>query len=62
MEEVLAGLAALVGHAPVATDDAVADGALGLALHCADNVAPESRKAINDTPALANRKRVSVSD
>lgn len=52
VEEVLAGLAALVGHALVGADDAVADGALALALHGAHHVAAERHEAVDDAAAL----------
>lgn len=59
VEEVLAGLAALVGHALVGAYDAVADGALALALHRADHVAPERHQAVDDASALLFRGLIS---
>lgn len=53
MEEVPARLAALVRHLLVGADDAVADGALRLPLHRADDVAPEGRETVDYAPALA---------
>lgn len=46
MEHVLAGRAALLRQLAVAADDAVADGALGLALEGARHVAPEGGQAV----------------
>lgn len=47
-----ARLAPLVGHAAVRCDDGVADGALGLALERADDVAAEGHEAVDDAAVL----------
>ena len=52
VEQILAGLASLVRHLLVCADDAVANGTLGLALECADDVAPECGESIYNAPAL----------
>ena len=52
VEHVLAGRAALLRQLAVAADDAVADGALGLALERARDVAAERRHAVGDGAVL----------
>lgn len=52
MEQVLARLAALVGHLLVARHDAVADRALGLPLERAGHVAAEGEEAVRDAAIL----------
>ena len=47
MERVRAGHALLVGHLPLAADDAVADGALDLALQHALDVALQHQQALD---------------
>ena len=52
MEHVLASRAALLRQLAVAADDAVTDGALGLALEGAGHVAAERGQAIGDGAVL----------
>lgn len=52
MEQILAGLAPLIGHLLVSRDDGVADGAFALALQGAYHVASERSQAINDASIL----------
>lgn len=52
MEEVLAGAASLVRHCLVTANDAIANGALGLALESTANVALKGRQTVNETSAL----------
>ena len=52
VEHVLARRAALLRQLAVAADDAVADGALGLALHGARHVAAERGQAVGDGAVL----------
>ena len=53
---VLARWAALLRQLAVAADDAVADGALGLALERARDVAAERRHAVGDGAVLLEKK------
>jgi hypothetical protein len=55
VEHVLASRAALLRQLAVAADDAVADGALGLALEGARDVAAERREAVGDGAVLLKR-------
>jgi hypothetical protein len=52
---VLASRAALLRQLAVAADDAVADGALGLALEGARDVAAERRETVGDGAVLLER-------
>lgn len=52
MEQIPAGLASFVGHLFVSADNAVANGAFGLAFESANHVAPKRGKPINDAAAL----------
>ena len=54
VEHVLARRAALLRQLAVAADDAVADGALGLALHGARDVAAERGQAVGDGAVLSS--------
>ena len=54
MEHVLASRAALLRQLAVAADDAVADGALGLALHGTRDVAAERGQAVGDGAVLSS--------
>lgn len=58
VEQVAARVAALVRHLPVGRDDGVADGALGLALERADDVAAEGHEAVDDAAVLQEERRV----
>jgi hypothetical protein len=52
MEKVLAGRATLGRQLFVATDDRVANGALGLTFECSSDVFPPGRQAVDDAAVL----------
>jgi hypothetical protein len=54
MEQVLARAAPFLRHALVGRHDGVANGALGLALERADDVAAEGEEAVNDGAVLVS--------
>lgn len=52
MERILAGLASLVRHLLIGTNDAIADSTFRLAFESADNVTSERGKPVYDAAAL----------